>query len=686
MSFALSQAERWLAVETTLGEDVLVASELKGVEGISTLFEFELHALSSRMTIKPGDLLGKSVTVSMARPGGERRLVNGIVTSFAGGAVTRNEHRLFRLTLSPSLWLLDRTSDYKVFQQKSAVDIAEEILGESKIAFQTKLQGSYEPREYCIQFGETDLAFLERLFAEEGIFYYFLHDEDAHTLVLADNSSSGYADCSQDEVIYAQGIENAFDAVYAFDAGVSLTDEKWVLRDYDFTAPNTPVEAERKTTLDPSSKIEGEHFRFPGGSVTADTLKQLTTGAIEASEARFEEVAGKSTCASFTPGHRFVVSEHPVSEIEGQRYTVTEVRHEAADRSQFTRRPDSNAAENESDTPFYRNSFRCIPAERTARRPLPPLKPLVYGPQTALVVGPEDQEIHTDEYGRIRIQFHWDRYGDKDEKSSCFVHVAQGLAGPGWGAVFIPRIGMEVVVHFLDGDPDRPLVTGAVYNGQNSPPWTLPTDANKSGLLTRSTLKGAAANANELSFDDTKDSEKVLFHAEKDFVREVENDDTLDVGHDQIRTIKNDRTTTITEGNETLTIKQGNRVEKIETGNETLDVDTGNRTVTIATGNETLNVKKGNRSTTLDMGNDLLTVKVGNQTTKADAGKITLEAVQGITLKCGSSTVELTQSGIKINGVTVAVNADAKAEVKSALVNVSGSATLALKGGIVKIN
>ena len=259
-------------------------------------------------------------------------------------------------------------------------------------------------------------------------------------------------------------------------------------------------------------------------------------------------------------------------------------------------------------------------------------------------------------------------------------------------------------MQFLDGDPDRPLVTGAVYNADNMPPWALPDNMTKSGLLTRSTKDGQVANANELSFEDKKGSEKILFHAEKDFTREVENDDVLDVGHDQTRTIKNDRTSTITEGNDTFTIKKGNRVEKIETGNETLDIDKGNRTTTLGQGNDTLTLSQGNRTmkldkgndaltlsmgnrtTTLDKGDDTLTVSLGNQTTKASAGKILLEAGQGITLKCGTSTIELTPAGINIKAVQITIKGDAKAGLQAPIVDVAGDGMVTVKGGIVKIN
>lgn len=661
MSAKLAQAERWLTLESPLGEDVLLPTGVTGVERISALFEFKISVLSSKETIKPGDLLGQEVTLSMAKPGGDRRIVHGIVTAFAGGATTRSGYRIHDLIVAPKLWVLTRVSDYKVFQKMTAIDIIESILGDHSVAFKKSLQSDCAEREYCVQFGETDLEFVERLLDEEGIFYYFVHETSGHKLVLCDNAG-GYPDCAQSTVQYRHGVEGVSDAASSLSLGAQLTDAKYAFRDYDFETPKTMIDGDSKSSLDPASGKTWEHFVYPGLSTKAASLKRFAGHSVDAADATFETASGESACASLTPGHRFTLEGHPVKALNGVRHLVTEITHSALDPAHFAIRPGMEGK------PFYRNEFITIPASRTARPPRRRIKPLARGPQTALVVGPSGEEIHTDKYGRIRVQFHWDRAGKKDEKSSCFVHVAQSLAGNGWGSVFIPRVGMEVVVHFLDGDPDRPLVTGAVYNGANSAPWTVSADSVKTGLMTRSLKSGAAANANELSFEDKKGSEKVLFHAEKDFVREVENDDTLSVGNDQKRTIKNKRTTTIEDGDETLTIKKGNRTETLESGNETLKIE------------------KGNRAVTLERGNDTLTVSVGNKTTKVSAGKILLEAGKGITIKCGSNSIEITPQGVTVSGLKVMVKADASTDVKGAMVNVSGSATVAVKGGIVKIN
>lgn len=633
MAYVISQADRWLVLDTKLGQDALLATAVKGSEGMSELFEFRVDAVSSKTVISSGDLLGTSATLSMARPGGQRRLVNGIVTSLSAGAVTRNDYRLYALTVSPLLWTLGQTSDYKVYQDKSVVDVVSDLLDQAGISYEKSLNESYQARDYCTQFGETDLAFLQRLLAEEGIFFYFKHGESAHKLVLCD-ASSAYVDAGQQTLYYRQDQTDVADAVHAFELGSNLTETTWTLRDYNYENAANPVEHTTKTALKPASSKGWEQFRYPGDGMRKSRLTRLAGAAVDATDAGFEIASGSSSAASLTPGHRFTLAEHPASDVADKQFVATHVAHEARDRAYFAARP---GAEGE---PFYRNNFSCIPAKRPARAPLPMPKPVVHGPQTALVVG-RKADVDSDEYGRIKIRFFWDRAGEKNDQATCQVRVAQPLAGSNWGAVFIPRGGMEVVVHFLDGDPDRPLVTGAVYNSANVPPWLSESSGTKSGLLTRSMSSANKAQANELSFDDKAGSEKLTLHAQKDFVREVENDDTLDVGNNQTETVKNDRKTTLSEGSDTLTIAQGDRQ---------------------------------------------VTVSKGNQTTRVSNGSVTVEAMRGITLKCGDSTVELTPQGIKINGMQVALTGTSKIENKAPMVTISADGAATIKGGMVKIN
>jgi len=527
------------------------------------------------------------------------------------------------MVISPSLWTLGRMSDYKVFQKKKIPDILSELL--TGIKFKNSLRGAYEAREYCTQFGETNLAFFQRLIAEEGIFYYFTHTDSGHTLVLGD-SATAYTDGSQDSIEYRQDAEDTTNTVAEFDVASNLTETSWALSDYDYEVATDPSLATTKTALRPASSNSWEQFRF-GAGPKVQRVKALSKAAVDATDAGFAIAEGRGAAASFTPGHKFTIKKHPVTDLVDKKFVLTRVVHEARDPTYFAMRPGTEIK------PYYRNRFSCIPADRIARQKLPPQKPVVRGPQTAVVVGSKTGgDIATDDLGRIEVRFPWDRKGKKEGKASCLVRVAQSVAGPGWGAVFIPRVGMEVVVHFLDGDPDRPLVTGAVYNVDNKAPWITKEKATKSGFFTLNVGSSNKGTAHELSFDEKAGEEKLTIHAQKDFLREVENDDTLDVKNDQKRTIKNNRTTTITDGN------------------------------------------------------DELKVSKGNQTVKADAGQITIEAMKGIKLKCGSNVIEITPQGVKINGLAITVEGSAKVETKAPVVQISADGMATLKGGVVNIN
>jgi type VI secretion system secreted protein VgrG len=325
-------------------------------------------------------------------------------------------------------------------------------------------------------------------------------------------------------------------------------------------------------------------------------------------------------------------------DAENQDYVLTSVRHEAADASV--------AGDGDS---HYANTFACMPARVIFRPARTTPWPAVQGPQTAVVAGPAGDEIYVDKYGRVKVQFFWDRQGKMDENSSCWIRVSQSWAGKNWGAAFHPRVGQEVVVDFLEGDPDRPLITGRVYNAVQTQPYDLPGDKTRSGIKSRSSKGGGADDFNELRFEDKKGSEDVYFHAQKDFHRVVENDDDLKVGHDQTIEIKNNRTETVKEGDEKVA------------------------------------VEKGNREVTIDMGNDTLTIKMGNQTTKLNLGKSETEAMQSIELKVGQSSVKLDQTGVTIKGLTVSVEGQLQTSVKGMMTQIGGDAMLQQSGGVIMI-
>lgn len=347
----------------------------------------------------------------------------------------------------------------------------------------------------------------------------------------------------------------------------------------------------------------------------------------------------------------------------------------------------------------FRARFHAIPSTVTYRPPRKTPRPVVNGPHTAVVVGKAGEEILTDKYGRICVQFHWDRLGAKDEKSSCWLRVAQSLTGAMWGSIFLPRIGQEVIVQFLEGDPDRPLVTGSLYNADMMPPYTLPANMTQSGIKTRSTKNGTDQNFNELRFEDLKDQEEIYLHAERDFNRVVENNDTLKVGFDkkdagdQTVDIYNHRTVTLDQGNDKLQIKTGNRTVLIDKGNLVLTITEGTRTEKVK-GNDELTVESGNQVTTVSAGDKNVTVSQGNLTVQVSGGKCAIEAAQEISLTVGSSKIVITTSGITIQSGEVKIQGDMGVtidgglsfEAKGTTATLEGEATTTIKGGIVAIN
>ncbi|WP_019996846.1 type VI secretion system Vgr family protein [Aureimonas ureilytica] len=685
---SLSQDQRWLRLQTPLGQDVLVVEEMEGRESLSRLFAFRLRGLCSR-PFAPADLLGQGVGLTLARYSTETRYIHGIVTNLRFGPRLRSGYRRYEIDVEPSLSVLGHSSNYRIFQEQSVVDIATAIFGERKITdFRFEIVGAKTPRPYCVQFGETDLAFVSRLFEEEGYFFYFEHAASAHTLVVA-NSAVKYAAASGAALRHSENSTEGERLVQSVALDRRMADTKWAFRQFDFTAPATPIDGSSESSLSLTSAWSGwEHFAYGEGEAVEAQQKAQGGRNMDAADAMTEELDGQSTAASLVPGKKFSIESDTHDDVtllegaafSGESFVTVSVEHHLIDPSFFNSRP------KQEGKATYSNRFRAIPAGRTARPAIHTAKPRAHGPQTATVVGPSDSEIYTDKHGRVRVQFHWDRLGKKDEQSSCFIRVAQSWAGKSWGMQFVPRVGMEVVVHFLNGDPDQPLVTGALYNGDLTPPFALPGEMNKSGLRTRSTKSGNTETFSELSFDDTKDKEQVLFHAQKDFKRVVENDDVLDVGHDQTRTIKNDRTTTISDGNDKFTLSKGNRSETISQGNETLEISQGNRTVTLTQGNDSLKLGSGNLSIALQGGNMNVELQAGNLSQVCTAGKVTIEALQGITLKCGQSTIEVTPQGVTIKGPMITAQATAKAELSGLMVDVKGSGMTQVNGGLVKIN
>jgi type VI secretion system secreted protein VgrG len=556
----LNEATRLLSAATPLGADVLLLTRFSGQEAMSRLFTYHLDMISEDQNISPKDIVGRAVSWAVQPQVAEPRYFHGVVSRFAAAGHHLQNLRTYRLEVVPTLWLLTRTANCRIFQQKTTPDIIKTVFGDYGLTdFEMKLQRSYPTWEYCVQYRETAFNFVSRLMEHEGIFYYFRHEKGKHTLVLADHKGA-YKDCPENQVQYTAGSLvpshiNGWEHQYEFRPG------KWAQTDYNFQTPSANLLTTTKTVIAQPGMDKFEIFDYPGEYPDKGAGQDDTKVRMEEEEAAYEVATGSGGCCTFSPGGKFTLTNaHEVSAESGKPYVLTSVQHHARDTSY----------DNNDQPAEYGNSFTCIPAAVVFRPARLTRKPVVQGPQTAVVVGPAGEEIFTDKYGRVKVQFFWDREGKKDDKSSCWIRVSQNWAGKNWGLIANPRIGQEVVVDFLEGDPDRPLITGRVYNAEQMPPYDLPANQTQTGIKTRSSKGGSPANFNEIRFEDKKGGEQLFIHAEKNQDIEVEKDETHWVGQDRKKTIDRDETTLV-KGNRTETVNKDETITIHQNRTEVVD-------------------------------------------------------------------------------------------------------------------
>ncbi len=669
----LSQKDRGMSVATALGDDVLVLKRMRGTEQLGRLFEFELDLLSEDSEVNIDKVLGKDMTVTLKTGASSSRYFHGVTVAFSQ-IEDVGKLSAYRAVLRPWLWFLTRRADCKIFQSMKVPDIIEAVFKAAGFTdYEKKLSGSYRTWDYLVQYRETDFNFVNRLMEQEGVYYYFKHENGKHTLVLADAYSSHGPCPGYSEVPYFPPQQNAGrerDHLSQWTLSRQIQPGKYALRDFDFEKPaadlTTKLNAANRTHPHSSYEV----YDYPGQYFELGDGNSYVKYRVEEHQSQWEQVRASGTARGLFPGGLFSLTDYPRGD-QNREYLIVSSTYELS-----TNAYETQGAVVAEDA--YHCNLSAIASATPYRSPRLTPKPVVQGPQSAVVVGKKGEEIWTDKYGRVKVQFHWDRYGKVDENSSCWLRVAQVWAGKQWGAMNIPRIGQEVIVEFLEGDPDRPIVTGRVYNADNMPPYALPDNQTQSGMKSRSTKSGTAETFNELRFEDKKDSEEIYFHAEKDFNRVVENNDTLKVGLD--KKDKGDQTIEI-HNNQSLTV--GNK--KSDDGSQTITI-WKDRTSTLETGDETVHIKKGNCTVTIDKGNDSLTLKQGNQTVKISAGKSKTEAAQSIEFKVGASSIKIEPAKITFKSAQIDIKADAKLSAKAPMSEVAGDATLILKGGVVKIN
>lgn len=712
----LTQATREFEVSTSLGKDVLLFNRMTVNEGLSRLFEIELLLLSANKAIDAKKILGTPVGVraELPPPNVGNRYFHGVCTDFAYTGSFGELHG-YRAVLRPWLWVLTRSADCRIFQKKTTPEIIKQIFsdhGFSGDAIKDSLSRSYKQWEYCVQYRETAFNFVSRLMEHEGIYYYFEHKAGNHALVLVDSSSAhskfgGYA-----EVPYFPPTDSGRrkrDHISDWSMSWEIQSGKFAHTDYEFKKP--ALNLMTKSQDPPGHGHDKEEiYDYPGIYYDEDLGSSLAKIRLDEIKSRYQVAQAAGNARGLLTGSVFKLVNHTSRSDQEGEYLITSTNIQAAS-NEYTA-----GGDNEHE---FICSFTAIPSKEQFRPPRVARKPRVYGPQTAVVVGPAGEEIHTDEHGRIMVQFHWDRLGKKDENSSCWMRVGHSWAHGGWGSIFIPRIGMEVIVEFLEGDPDRPIVTGCVYNGANKPPYPLPADKTKSTIKSNSSKGGGGYN--EMRFEDKKGSEEIWVHAQKDRNLVIEHDETKTVHHDRTKTIdhdetshiKHDRTETV-DNNETITI-HGQRTEVVDKDEtitihqnrtETVDKDetitiSGARTETVqkdetitingarteqVAKDETITINGGrteqvakdenitiNGGRTESVSKDESVSIGGARTlsiTKDDSisvGKtLSLTVTDEITITCGSASINMKKNGdITINGKAI---------------NVTGSGNVTIKG------
>ena len=650
-----------LSMTTPLASDTLQPVRLHATEGISEIFAFEVEMVSQDGGIKADDLLYQPACVTLTPKVGSPRHFHGIVREFRAEG-RRGGGYGYRAVLVPRLAFAGQTEDCRMFYQKTALQVIETLLDENGVTDfdDSKVTRTLQQRDYVCQYNETDLAFITRLMEEEGLYYFFTFTDSTHTLVIAD-SNSAFASIDHPDAWVSKG--TTIDLINEWHRIDTTVVGKVSLSDYDPLKPNTSLLKNTPTKLSTGGHPKRDTFHWPALSTDPDTITNRTLFHQEAHEAFATLFAAAGNNPEFVPGGKFKLQEkHDTPEGAAGDYVVRHVVHDAAE----------EVLANTGVVTGYRNSFSTFPATTTWRQPLVTPRPRMLGVTSAIVIGENNEEITSDKYARIKVKMMWDHADVATNDSMVWVRLLQPWAGNGWGWQHLPRQDSEVMVAFVDGDIDHPIVLGGLYNAQQMPPFTLPDEKNKTGLRTRSTKKGSGSNYSEFSFDDTKGSELVLLHAEKDHTVEVENDHTVKVDHDQMITVKNDQKTEV-KHDQTLTV-DNDRKATVK-NNETVEVQ-GKRSTTV----------KGDNTTQVQQGNEKLTVDQGNITIAAQAGAVKITAMQSIELTVGSNTVKIDTSGVSINGTMVKLAGSAMLDMKAPMTTLKGDGMLTLKGGIVMIN
>ena len=669
-------------------------------EGLSQLTETTIEFLSKDRKMKMEDVVGYPMSLHIETyKDGQKRHFHGTCVSVEYLGLSEGFGH-FSAAVRPWLWFLTRTADCKIFQEKDVTEIIKEVFGEAGFSdYQLKISGSYAKRDYVVQYRETDFHFLCRLMEEEGIYYYFDHTGSIERLIIIDEAGSHQPMLEKSKVDFfyrEEDYRRRDDHVFEWTSAERVTYGKVTLSDYNFETATADQKV--TTAIKKGSHSHGiyEVYDYPGHYRKSDKGKSRSRVRMQAEAIRHQRTEGVCNVRTFATGYTFQLKGHP-RDLENQQYLVTDATHymqietDYDDRDQSPNLLGDRLQFSEDNRDTYRCVFGAVPKSEQFRAPLNTQWPEISSMHTAVVVGKKGEEIYTDEYGRIKVQFHWDRLGKKNELSSCWVRTVMPWTGNAWGMIAVPRMGQEVVIQFEEGDPDRPICTGMLYNDTTKPPYDLPANQTQSGLKTNSSKGGGGFH--ELMFEDKKDEELIRFQSEKDYVQIIKNNATITIGLEKqdkgnlTQTVQNNQTETIVKGDHSFTIETGSQTIAIKTdktehieGNSKLTVD-GNVTDKIV-GDSDLTVD-GNVTESV-LGN--VETDIGGDHTQNVSGKIDTTAAISITLKVGGSSIKIDNSGVTIKGPIINIEGTGMAEMKSPLTTVKGTGMLILKGGMTMIN
>jgi len=685
---------RSVKVKTPLPDNTLLFSNMSGHERLGELFDYQVELLSPDAELDLNELLGKEITIGVEHPNSGQRFFHG---HFSDGAHLGSHEgmALYGFTVKPWLWFLTRTADCRIFQGKNIPDIVKEIFRDEGFTdFEDALTGNYEARNYCVQYRESDFDFISRLLEQEGIYYYFKHEDGKHTLVLCDDISAHQPVKGYENIPYYPGAPNPLPDVDHFDGwsfrkkvqpgAVSTSDFNFVRPGDNMTALSS-FDAKHAHANHEVFDYTGEYPAKDSGEKHRDFGERVTRFRMESLQAQHEVAIAEGEVYGPGAGNLFclVGAER---EDQNREYLIVD--------SRFTLTQSGYGGDAEAGSKFY-NRLEVMPSQVQYRTPRKTRKPVMQGPQTAIVVGKAGEEIWTDKHGRVKLQFHWDRYGKSDENSSCWVRVSQVWAGSQYGAMHIPRINHEVIVEFIDGDPDQPIVTGRVYNGDNEVPYDLPTNATQSGIKSRSSKGGNGSNFNEIRMEDKKGHEELYIHAERNQTQVTEADRMESVGHDRALTVGNDKSEHVGRDN---TLTTGRHKSDTIAGNKTVAVG-GTHTETIV-GKTKVEITEGDYKHLVKLGKMTVAAKKATKISTNDKMELKsdkdmmLESDTKLTLKVGDTQIILTPSKIEICSDTIEVRGGSKVmtesgganEVKGQSILVDASGTVTVKGSSVEVN